>query len=266
VNILISGATGYIGSNLLAYFDNPLNNISIVDRSYSIINSQNEYDIFLYLSNPNEIDFSNDSEGSVRSMTEHCSSIQVMLENLSINFIIYASTVRVYDGRKNIYAKTHLFIESQIKKYTSENGILLSIVRFGNIFGGTINSMVKRHTLVPHVFIKSAIEKGEIILKTNGKQSRDFVPMLFVLQYFEYVIRERPLYIDICSGNNFTILEVALIVSNTFSNIKIKINNIKIKDTVANCTSILKINKKDIEREVLSISREWSRYYESNDR
>jgi nucleoside-diphosphate-sugar epimerase len=264
VNILISGATGYLGSNILAYFDRSLHNISILDRGYSILNKQDGYDIFLYLSNPNEIDFNKDSDKSARSMTEHYFSIQRILEGLSINFIMYASTVRVHDRKKNIYAKTHLLIESQIKKYTSENGILLSIARFGNIFGGTIESMVKRHTLVPHVFIKNAIEKGEIILKTNGNQSRDFTPMSMVNKYISYILENKPLVIDVCTGHNIKVIDVVRILNNFFQDININLSTDTIEENITQYSSILKIEKRTIEGEIINTASKWKEYYDSN--
>jgi len=264
MNILISGVSGYLGSNVIAYLSTKENTISIVDKNYKVEDAQQSYDIFLYFSNPNEINFNNNAKKATIDMVTHFYAIEKLLTKITVSSILYASTVRVYDKNRNVYASTHLFIESLLENYTTKQNITLSRLRFGNIFGGNINSMKKRDTLVPHIFIKSAILNNKIELLTDGEQYRDFTPMTVVNKYIDYIIKNNPHMIDICTGVNFKIIEVVDLIITILPNISLKISNKSLKEESKDYISTFIFSKDRLKKEIIKTIDKWRLDNDSN--
>lgn len=261
MNILISGSNGYIGSNILNYFIDMGYKVKKLNKDYTISDCLGNYDIFLYFSNPNEIVFNSNPKESCLNMVEHFYNTISTLEKILPKHIIYASTVRIYDNKINIYANTHLYIENLLETFCNDKNILLTKARFSNVFGGNIKSMIKRDTLVPHIFIKNAIEKEAIELLTNGEQKRDFVSMNLVFKYLDYIIDFKPKKIDICSGHNFKIVEIMNLIHEVFPKVLVKISEKSLNENEVEYTPLIKCLKNDIEKEIKQVTKQWKDFY-----
>jgi len=263
MNILISGVTGYLGCNINDYLS--LNHqISVLNKEYCINNPKNGYDVFLYFSNPNEINFHNNEYQSIIDMINNFYSIIDVLQKNRIKHILYASTMRIHDEKKNVYASTHLFVENLLENFSINNDIYLSKIRFGNIFGGNISSILKRNTLVPHVFIKQAIENHKITLFTNGMQYRDFTPISVVKKYVDYILVKKPQEIDVCTGNNFKVLDVAKIIKSIFPSIDIHTSNKSLNENKKEYKSILSVSRDDVIKEIVNLAYDLKNNYDKN--
>lgn len=263
MNILFSGLNGYLGHNISNHLLK--NNIfSVLNREYCIGDSKKDFDCFFYFSNPNEIDFNTNSEKAMIDMVKHFYAVLRVLDSLEVKHIVYASTVRVYDRNVNNYANTHLFVENLLTQYTYTKGIALTITRFGNIFGGSIDSMIKRSSLVPHIFIKKALEEKKIQMLSDGFQYRDFTPTFVVNRYIDFILEEKPEKIDICTGVNIQIIDVINIISKEFPDVEIKASNKSLNESIVEYTSMFNIKKEEIEQEIRKNIKMWKSYYDSN--
>ena len=265
MNVLISGATGYLGSNVINYLALKGHKISTVDRSYNIDIQQKAYDIFLYFSNPNEIDFTNNSKIATSKMMEHFENIKSLMSINNINMIIYASSIRIYDKSPGAYSIAHQSIESLLLQYSSSNGISLSRLRFSNVFGGSIDSILKRDTLVPHVFIKEALVYGRIKMETDGLQHRDFIPISLVNKYIDYVCINKPKTIDVCSGINLQIREVAYMVERLFSGVGVEVGKHHGSHHSVKYFANIRLNKGQIQDEIELVVNQWREFLSDTD-
>lgn len=261
MNILISGANGYLGSNVFQHLANN-NTVLVLDRDYGINSAIVKFDCFFYFSNPNEIAFNTDGEKAFIEMKKHFTSIKSVLENNNIAHVVYSSTLRVYDNPVNEYAKSHLVIEKLLRKYTQENSIELTIARFGNTFGGSTESMVKRHSLVPHCFIKNALELKTIKMLSDGSQYRDFVPMSLVNKYMDFILETKPLLVDICSGINIQINEVLSIILQEIPSVEVERVSKVLEHDCLKLNSVFNISKNEIVKEIISTIHRWRKVYE----
>ena len=136
--------------------------------------------------------------------------------------IIYFSTMQVY-GRKynkriinesypknidNIYALTHSMCEDLLIKFKEK--IKSYSLRLSNSFGMPV---LKNDCwwLVLNDFCRSAKIKGEIIIKSDGKDLRDFISLKDVSRVIEKLMVKEFSFqvINVCSGKTFSIKEVA---------------------------------------------------------
>ena len=157
--------------------------------------------------------------------------------------IIYFSTMQVY-GRKynkqiinegypknidNVYALTHSMCEDLLIKFKKK--IKSYSLRLSNSFGMPV---LKNDCwwLVLNDFCRSAKIKGEIIIKSDGKPLRDFISLKDVSRVVEKLIIKEFSFpvINVCSGNTFSIKEIANKVSkNRYFKKKIPVRILKKK-------------------------------------
>lgn len=112
-----------------------------------------------------------------------------ILSTKKIKHVIYFSTFHVYGVNsgiidensslepKNDYASTHLFAEYYIKQFGFTHNLPYTILRLTNSYGVPSFKDTDKWYLVLNDLVKSAYEKGKIILKSNGKAKRDFIYM-----------------------------------------------------------------------------------------
>lgn len=260
MKVLVSGRTGYVGSNVANYLQKN-NEIATLSRQYEIKNCIDRYDVFCYFSNPNEILFNTDSKLANIEATEHFYRIVEVLEKLNIMHLIYASTVRIFDKQLNNYANTHLYIETLLEAYCTKKNIILTKARFSNVFGGLLESMQKRNTLVPHIFIDNAIYKNYIAVLTDGEQKRDFVSINLVHRYIDYILNNKPNEINICSGSNFKIIEIARIVQKVFPTVVLKVGDKHLHEEEIEYKAIIKFERSEVENEIINIANAWKNNY-----
>ena len=139
------------------------------------------------------------------------------------NFI-YLSTFHAYGAAeglinensdlepRNDYAITHLFGEEYVKYFNRTSSLPYTIIRLSNSYGCPKELSSSKWYLVLNDMAKSAFENGEIVIKTNGEASRDFIWMGDVCSVFLELVNansaDNEVY-NLSSGRNFKVIEIA---------------------------------------------------------
>jgi UDP-glucose 4-epimerase len=255
MNILITGGSGYIGSYLTKTLLAQGHQVDIIARSenefirnysdkigvyYTDITlpfdfkvKEIQYDIFIHLGAANDIDSADPSYAINASVLGTRYALDFCAKN-NIKKAIYYSTFQVYGAVEgdmsensilqptNDYGITHQFAEQYFEMYQRTKGIDYIVIRPTNIFGSPMYRSTDRWSLVPSCFCKEAFEKGEINLMSSGLQKRDFIDVndlaaasaLYCANFDSYKNRT----INVSSGVNYTIVEIARLVSQQYKN------------------------------------------------
>lgn len=263
---IISGASGYIGSNLLDKMINEGFKVGVIGRSSKLpieselinlyraditkpikIVPKNDYDTFIHLAAANDVD-SLDTQTAILTTVLGTKNCLDLCKEIGIKQFIYFSTFQVYGNvsgmmnedtllaPNNDYGITHQFAEEYVEMYSRILGLNYVIIRPTNIYGAPINKHIDRWTLVPNCFCKEAIEKKCITLMSSGKQTRDFINLndltsitICIIKMFDKFKNQ---ILNAASGNTFTILEIAEIVREEYQNIFIENCDLNIKSDI----------------------------------
>ncbi len=256
MNILITGGSGYIGSYLVKQLLEEGHHIDIIARTENeFIRNYSDrigvyyaditqpftfqikdirYDIFIHLGAANDIDSADPKFAINASVLGTRYALDFCVKN-EIKKAVYFSTFQVYgyvEGDMdenspllptNDYGITHQFAEQYFEMYQRTKGIDYLIIRPTNIFGAPMYKSTDRWSLVPSCFCKEALEKGEINLMSSGLQKRDFIDLNDLVKvtnyYCENFEQHKNNVINVSSGNNYTIYEIAKLVANQYNNL-----------------------------------------------
>ena len=250
---IMSGASGYIGSNLLDKMIKQGFKVGVIGRSSKLpieselidlykaditkpikIVPNSDYDTFIHLAAANDVD-SLDTQTAILTTVLGTKNCLDLCKEIGIKQFIYFSTFQVYGNVSGImnedtllapnndYGITHRFAEEYVEMYSRILGLNYVIIRPTNIYGAPISKHIDRWTLVPNCFCKEAVEKKCITLMSSGKQTRDFINLndltsitISIIKMFDKFKNQ---ILNAASGNNFTILEIAEIVREVYKNI-----------------------------------------------
>jgi UDP-glucose 4-epimerase len=251
--ILITGAEGYIGSHLVNKFKNTTNTIIplVFNLPSHLEHWRSEFnliecditqpkdlkkiipiiDIIIHLAALNEVHCIKDPLKALITNGYGTRNMLDAAKEIDCELFIYFSTLQVYGkelhGEINVktpilahndYALTHYVAEQYCKLYASNFSMNTSVLRPSNIFGAPIDVKVDRWTLVPASFCQAALENNKIILRSSGKQKRDFIDLNYIYKAVNYLINNYTkgynIY-NLSSETSFTILEIAEIVKST---------------------------------------------------
>jgi nucleoside-diphosphate-sugar epimerase len=248
MNILLSGASGFIGSYFINRLIDSGDSVDIISRKKptNLTNSktviydlditkpnkcilEKKYDVFIHLAGANDVDSRDPFDAVLKTTYGTRNCLDLCLKNKITKFV-YFSTLQVYGDNKNItenseiscqndYAMTHYFSEEYVRMFQS-HGIDFIILRPSNVYGDFQSETVNRWSLVPGCFCKSAIEDSQIILLSSGRQKRDFVCLEDVYMFTTYLIKNFALckneIYNLASGDVHSILELAELVKERF--------------------------------------------------
>lgn len=250
MKILLTGATGYIGSYLTEYLSKEVSNEIIPlcrklpdyfrDCKFEVLECDvtklddlkekvpEEIDCIIHLAAFNDVLCSQKPEQALIVNGIGTRNMLELAKERGCKLFIYFSTLQVYgkELQGNItvdspikcvddYAFTHYVAEGYCRMFSSLYDLNVSVVRPSNIFGCPVHPKIDRWTLVPSTFCLSAYEKSEIRLKSSGKQNRDFVSLDFVSKCIWYLIEENKSGFNgynLSSEKLFSIIEVAKMV------------------------------------------------------
>jgi UDP-glucose 4-epimerase len=206
-SILVTGGAGFIGSHLCEYLSKE-NEVTAVDslrtgrsnnlaediqfiegsitQEETVQRAVSDKDIVIHLAglvgvrrtleNPIEV-FNTNLQGTryileaaVRENVDRfvfSSTSEVYGDHLEVP---YAETDRI--GPKTDYAVTKLADERMIKAFSENHGFNYTILRYFNVYGPRQDSSEYGH-VIP-IFIKKAINQGELEVHGDGSQTRDF--------------------------------------------------------------------------------------------
>ena len=266
MNILITGASGFIGSYLFKFFNEKGYNVyGLVRKKPSIkyfnkfnnkliISDLNDFkklqkkiptkiDVIIHSGASNDQDTNKDIAQAYKTNIYGTRNICEIAKIKNVKKFFYFSVLQVY-GRElignikenskincdNDYSLTHYLAENICEKYSKTINTKFSIMRLGYMFGCPIDKKIDRKTLIPFIFCKQAIEEKEIILASKGKAQRDFVSLKTLGLIIEKKIIKKIKSFEILnfvSSFSFSMKEIAQIVS--FEASKILKKNIKVK-------------------------------------
>ncbi len=252
MKILLTGATGYIGSYLTEYLNKEISNeviplcrklpdyfkdwrneFEVVECDVTQLDDlkkkiSEKIDCIIHLAAFNDVISSQEPEQALIVNGIGTRNMLEIAKERGCKSFIYFSTLQVYgkelQGTITIdssiecaddYAFTHYVAEGYCKMFSSRHGLNVSVVRPSNIFGCPVHPKIDRWTLVPATFCLTAYEKNEIRLKSSGKQNRDFVSLEYISKCMESLIEENKSGFNIYNLTTetlFSIVEVAELV------------------------------------------------------
>jgi len=252
MRLLISGATGYIGSSLVIDLVEKGYDVGLITRSKSSslqqkypqldwymgdltkelnFNLLKPYDLFIHLAAANDVDSKNPKTALNNTVLTTKNCLEFCKIN-QINKFVYFSTFQVYGyisgdmseeailKPKNDYGLTHFFAEEYVRMYARNTNIDFVIFRVANIFGMPSFANIDRWSLVPNCFCEEAFKTQRIVLKSSGKQTRDFIDLNDLIGFTERTCLEfdriKNNTINVNSGNQFSILEIAKMVQEEY--------------------------------------------------
>jgi UDP-glucose 4-epimerase len=290
MHILISGGSGYIGSYVSKLMLENDHQVSIIARSenefirnykerievyYQDITQpftfelKEKVDCFIHLGAANDIDSADPSYAISASVLGTRYALDFCLKN-NINKTVYYSTFQVYgyvEGDMseksellptNDYGITHQFAEQYFEMYQRTKGIDYIVIRPTNIFGAPMYRSTDRWSLVPSCFCKEAIEKKEINLLSSGLQKRDFISVKDLAIATEKLVKDfgnhKNKVINICSGVNYTIVEIAKLVAEVYREMFLDECKLQIHSELPNSENVFYLCRDEIAKINLDFS------------
>jgi UDP-glucose 4-epimerase len=252
MKILISGASGYIGISLVEWCRDMSLSFGVIARSVPNYLKQRvghgevirwdirdtmvgtiveNYDCLIHLAAATDRD-SRDPKTAIEVNALGTRNILEFCVRNGIKQMIYISTFQVYgktDGVVseetelqccNDYALTHWFAEEYVRAYGRQGLIEHVILRPTNVYGAPVTREVDRWDLVPNCFCHEVLESEKIVLRSSGRQLRDFLALedaveaiLFVATHFSGCKNET---FNVATGQSESILSVAERVKRAF--------------------------------------------------
>lgn len=218
MNILITGAQGYIGGRLVEYLSEAggyqqkllvrqdkkwpfawynASDKFTVDFSKSaplLANYCADVDVVVHLAALNDRDCARDPVFAHRVNVEGTEQLLNAAVGAGVKRFIYLSTMHVYGAMQgNIdetrspqpiypYATTHLAAEQKLRDFHEKGKIEGVILRLTNSFGRPVHSSVNCWDLLLNDLARQAVVGNHMVLNSSGFQYRDFVPLSFVCE------------------------------------------------------------------------------------
>lgn len=222
MKILITGGLGNLGSWLTRHFTSLNFDVYVLaknkreilaEQKFTYIScdisnledckaklSEISFDYITHTASVNDMFVENYAALALEINTKGTRNILEAINKTQLKNFIYFSTFHVYgvsEGEitenspllaRHDYATTHLFAEYYVKQFNLTHQLPYTIIRLTNSYGCPIDTETSKWYLILNDLAKMAYEKGEIILKSNGTASRDFVWMGTVCTVMEKLI------------------------------------------------------------------------------
>ncbi|MCP4377404.1 MAG: SDR family oxidoreductase [bacterium] len=216
MNILITGGTGYLGGRIADHLkathpdakiyltvleaSQPMASwtesfeilqMDVRDaRSSAACFEACDFDAVVHLAAVNEIDSMKDPELAIDVNARGVFDLLRIASGRGVKRFIYFSTFHVYgDTLPGVisedspcrsyhpYAITHRAAEDYVRYFARCHGMQTVIFRLSNAYGYPMDTNVDRWTLVFNDLCRQAVTDGKIVLKSSGKQHRDFIAL-----------------------------------------------------------------------------------------
>ncbi len=242
--ILITGASGYIGSSAAHHLSSVGHEVTASSRTgadrlaadlpgvetatldvLSIPDSfQGSWDVILHAATANDI-LSRDFRAGVELSSVGTKNILSLARRTGVGHVIFLSTLQVYGmellgtiredspaSPRNDYGLNHVFGEQVCEMECFHGDLRTTVLRPANIYGCPVSRTVDRWSLVPTCFVREALSSGKITLRSSGLQRRDFVSLRQVAEACDAVIRSSGTGCsvrNIATGETHSILDAA---------------------------------------------------------
>lgn len=214
MKMLITGGLGYIGGRIANYFKGnslgtdivlttrntnrepaewcsglKIMRMDVLDLE-SIHSCLDGIDTVIHLAAINEIESMQDPEKALEVNTKGTFNLLNMARVRGVKRFIYFSTFHVYGQVVDSviteeiptrpfhpYAITHRAAEDFVRYFNHYFGLPILIFRLSNGYGYPMDKNVQRWSLVFNDFCKQAVVNKKIVIKSSGKQCRDFISL-----------------------------------------------------------------------------------------
>jgi len=251
MKVLVVGGTGFLGGRIAAYLcqlgyevrigsrrkiqnlrEAPNSEVVFLDwdKPSSLSKACKGIDTVIHAAGMNAQDCAADPTGAFFSNTIHTARLVSESVKASVQRFMYLSTAHVYasplEGTisentcpRNLhpYATSHLAGEYAVLREHELGTIDGVVFRLTNAFGAPIDKEVNCWTLLVNDICRQAIERKQIILRTDGLQLRDFIPISDVCQTLALFAKQVPtkkiggIY-NLGSGSSRSVLNMATLV------------------------------------------------------
>lgn len=259
---IITGGLGFIGSHLYNRIkETTCNKVLLLDNLYSghmdniknlgkddfinidirdkkIINYFDENDIVIHLAAISSLpECQSDPILSYDVNVNGTLNILEICRKKNISKIIFASTSAIYENNIDfpvketdnvsptlIYSMSKYCCEKLCKSYIKNYNLNINIIRFFNTYGGNQDFRRESPPLTSYI-INCILTKKDIILHSDGNQSRDYIYIEDLLDMIFKVIdyKQHGKIFNACSGNLISVNRIfELIANNLNSNVKPK--------------------------------------------
>jgi UDP-glucose 4-epimerase len=193
----------------------------------------NDIHAIIHLAALNEHDSFNNIESAWKTNTLGTQALLSAASQKQIFKFIYFSTFHVYgDCLGEItedsptrpyhpYAATHRAAEDMVRFYQRYKNMKMLTLRLSNGFGYPMDSGVNRWTLVFNDLCRQVMTSGKMVIKSSGRQHRDFISLHDVAAAVDHFLFKNPEKWDDGLFNlggdcSFSILEVAKTIATVY--------------------------------------------------
>jgi UDP-glucose 4-epimerase len=231
MKVLITGGFGYLGGRIASHLGRvfPIEDICLLARANgqktpswaegfdiirgdvlddaSLLEACESVNLIVHLAALNEIESGRDPKKALEVNGEGTLRLLDAASEKGVSRFIYFSTFHVYglNAKGRIteetipapfhpYAISHHVAEDFVRMYAKNGKVKGLILRLSNGFGYPSHIEVNRWTLAFNDFCLQAALKNEIILKTSGKQHRDFITLTDVSRCVNHLIENEKIF------------------------------------------------------------------------
>lgn len=248
-NIVITGATGFLGSHLIKKLLSRGHHITCLSRSHSALKSLNsdtenivtsfsKEELTIHLENCDVLvhlagrrlarnDLADMAYPFVNDTAEKLDNILYACKENKIKRIITVSSIGVYSDTNDIpyvetdypkpatlYGLTKLFLEQRVDFYARKHNTSVANIRLAQCYG-----YGEKTTPALMSFIEKAINKEKITLNNGGMYPIDEIYIDDAIEAFIVLIETNKTgSFNIGAGKGYTILEIANTVNKVFGN------------------------------------------------
>ena len=243
--ILVPGGTGYIGGRVAEALHQAGFDVRVVSRqprvwagsageSIEVVKCDwrdaaersralNGCHAVVMLAAANEIEAARDPVAAADATATHCLGWLASARKAGASHFVYLSTVHVYGENRGAliteatpprpthpYAETHLAAEVFVDAASRRGDFRTTIFRLSNAFGAPVDFSVDRWTLLVNDMARQAAITGRLVLRSDGLDARDFVPLTAVCDAILWALTTPSpsrLY-NLGSGHSLTVLEM----------------------------------------------------------
>jgi UDP-glucose 4-epimerase len=251
MKILVTGGRGYLGGRIARNFLDLGHTVSITTRqpakerlpgasikfldpdwssSSQLAKACEGIDVVIHAAGINADDCLKNPDLAIEFNGKTSERLAIASEQAGVKKFIYVSTAHVYcdplvnfldedspTQNEHPYATSHLLGEKGVLYSQKMGDMQRCVLRLSNVYGKPEDKNTNCWRLVVNDMARQVAEHSSIILKTSGKQKRDFVSMSDLLDFISGITEEsfsfkQPQIINFGSGVSMSLLDMASLI------------------------------------------------------
>ena len=249
MEVVITGASGFIGSNLIDLFNKKKIKFSVIASSsrskkkikkkfkkiifFKKVKKNKEY-ILVHCASPNDIQSNKNLKKCCNGNLIYTYKILNILKSSNLKKIVYLSTAQVYGSNLknkvtentrilpvNNYGLFHKFSEDLIFSLKSQFNLesKIIILRISNVIGMPKIYSKDIFRLLPQDICQNLKKNNIAVMKSSGKQYRNFISIKSLIEIIYKIIKKdlNPGVYNI-GGENMTVLKLVKKILNIYNN------------------------------------------------